>query len=79
VPETVVFHPKFGANTINNFDLAGDSINPLAHDFLRFDKGMFFPDTAAAGAAAHETKNGDVVIDVHACPRDRRSRMHQTA
>jgi len=67
VSETFVFHPKFGANTISNFDIAGDSTSPLAHDFLQFDKGMFSADTAAAVlAASHETKNGDVVIDVHA-------------
>jgi len=59
VSETFVFHPKFGANTISNFD--------LDHDFLQFDKGMFSADTAAAVlAAAKDTGKGDVVIDVHA-------------
>ena len=59
VPETFVFHPKFGANTISNFD--------LAQDFLQFDKGMFSADTAAAVlAASNDTQQGNLKIDIHA-------------
>jgi hypothetical protein len=57
--DTFVFHDKFGANNVKNFD--------VTTDFLQFDKGMFAADTAAAVlAAAHETKQGDVIIDTHA-------------
>ena len=59
VADTFVFHPKFGANTVTNFD--------LDHDFLQFDKGMFAADTAAAVLfGAHDTKQGNVIIDTHA-------------
>lgn len=57
--DTFVFHAGFGANTVRNFD--------VAIDFLQFDTGMFDTDTAAAVlAAAHETRQGDVIIDTHA-------------
>jgi hypothetical protein len=58
VNDTFVFHPKFGANEVRNFD--------LDHDFLQFDTGMFGADTAAAVLAAAHDHNGDTVIDVHA-------------
>jgi VCBS repeat-containing protein len=57
--DTFVFHDKFGANTVQNFD--------LDHDFLQFDSGMFGADTAAAVlGAAHDDRHGNVVIDTHA-------------
>src|SRR5205807_7159754 len=52
--DTFVFHDKFGANTVQNFD--------LDHDFLQFDRGMFGADTAAAVlGAAHGDRHGNVV------------------
>ena len=57
--ETFVFHEKFGANTVQNFD--------LDHDFLQFDRGIFSADTAAAVLdVAHDDRHGNVVIDTHA-------------
>jgi hypothetical protein len=57
--DTFVFHSKFGANTVQNFD--------LDHDFLQFDRGMFSADTATAVLdAAHDDRHGNVVIDTHA-------------
>jgi hypothetical protein len=59
VAETFVFHPKFGANSISNFD--------VGQDFLQFDSGMFAADTAAAVlATARDNRKGDVIIDIHA-------------
>jgi hypothetical protein len=58
VSDTFVFHPKFGANTVTNFD--------LDHDFLQFDSGMFAADTAAAVLASAHDHNGNLEIDVHA-------------
>jgi hypothetical protein len=59
VAETFVFHPKFGANSISNFD--------VGQDFLQFDSGMFAADTAAAVlATARDNKKGDVIIDIQA-------------
>ena len=59
VSDTMVFHPKFGANTVSDFD--------IAHDFLQFDKGMFGADTATAVLnAAHDDGHGNVVITVQA-------------
>jgi VCBS repeat-containing protein len=57
--DTFVFHDKFGANTVQNFD--------PAHDFLQFDRGMFSADTAAAVLdASHDDHHGNVVVDTHA-------------
>jgi VCBS repeat-containing protein len=57
--DTFVFHDKFGANTVQNFD--------LDHDFLQFDRGMFSTDTATAVLdAAHDDRHGNLVIDTHA-------------
>jgi Bacterial cadherin-like domain/Bacterial Ig domain len=58
IDETFVFHPKFGANTVTNFD--------LNNDFLQFDRGMFAADTAAAVLAAAHDEKGGLGIDVHA-------------
>jgi VCBS repeat-containing protein len=57
--DTFVFHNKFGANTVQHFD--------LLHDFLQFDRGMFAADTAAAVLnASHDDGHGNVVVDTHA-------------
>ena len=58
IDETFVFHPKFGANTVTNFD--------LNNDFLQFDSGMFAADTPAAVLAAAHDEKGGLGIDVHA-------------
>jgi VCBS repeat-containing protein len=55
--DTFAFHTGFGSNSVKNFQ--------LTQDFLQFDKGMFSADTVAAVlGAAHDTKKGDVVIDI---------------
>jgi VCBS repeat-containing protein len=57
--DTFVFHDKFGANTVQHFD--------VLHDFLQFDRGMFAADTAAAVLdASHDDGHGNVVVDAHA-------------
>jgi VCBS repeat-containing protein len=59
VSDTFVFHPKFGANTVSDFD--------IVHDFLQFDKSMFAADTATAVLnAASDDGHGNVVITAHA-------------
>ena len=58
VSDTFVFHPKFGANTVTNFD--------LDQDFLQFDSGMFSADTAAAVLASAHDHKGNLDIDIHA-------------
>ena len=57
--DTFVFHPDLVQTQSRTSTLVRDSCN--------FDKGMFAADTAAAVlAVAHDTKQGDVVIDTHA-------------
>jgi hypothetical protein len=57
VSDTFTFHPKFGANTISDFD--------IAHDILQFDKGMFSANTAASVLkSASDDGHGNVVITV---------------
>jgi hypothetical protein len=54
VSDTFVFHQKFAANEVQNFD--------VFHDFLQFDRGMFSQDTGAAVLAAAQEKSGDLII-----------------
>jgi VCBS repeat-containing protein len=57
--DVFVFHSGMGANTVTGFD--------PDEDILQFDSGMFASDSLAGVlASAHETRFGDVVIDVNA-------------
>jgi hypothetical protein len=58
VAETFVFHPKFGANSISNFD--------VEQDVLQFDSGMFAADTAAAVLDRAHEHHDDVIIQTDA-------------